>query len=258
MAFLDLGDVELEYRTIPGDPHRPWLVYLHEGLGSVELWRDFPAGIARDTGHPALVYSREGHGWSTPIAGPRGTHFMHHEALEVLPSLLGRLSIEEPVLIGHSDGASIALIHAAHHPVAGIVALAPHVFVEAESLLGIAAAERAFAETDLPERMAGYHHDPAGTFHAWHGTWMSPGFRDWNIEGVLSDIDCPLLLVQGEDDQYGTEAQLTAIEGAVAGPVERLWLDECGHSPHLDRPEAVHQAVVTFLDRFQAKRDSPA
>jgi len=253
MPFLDLGAVELEYRTIPGDPDKPWLVFLHEGLGSVELWREFPARVANETGHPALIYSREGHGWSTPISGSREPDFMDHEALNVLPVLLDSLSIEQPLLIGHSDGASIALIHAAHRPVTAIVALAPHVFVEPASLASIAAAGRAFEETDLPDRMARYHHDPAGTFRGWHGTWMSPAFRDWNIERILLKIACPVLLVQGEEDEYGTQAQLTAIEEAVAGPVQSVWLERCGHAPHLDQPQAVNEAVTDFIHRFETR-----
>jgi pimeloyl-ACP methyl ester carboxylesterase len=256
MPFLDVDDIRLEYRTLPGDARRRRLVFLHEGLGSVDLWRDFPARIAEETGHPAIVYSRRGHGWSTPATGTRDPGFMHDEALETLPSVLERLSIVEPLLIGHSDGASIALIHAAHRPVAGVVALAPHVFVEPESVAGIDAARREFEETDMAERMQRYHHDPAATFHGWHGTWMSPAFRDWNIEGLLGGITCPLLLIQGADDRYGTEAQLTAIERAVPGPVRRLWLAGCGHSPHLERTEEVIRAVVEFVDRFGP--DSPA
>lgn len=258
MPFLDMGDFELEYRTIPGNPAHRWLVFLHEGLGSVELWRDFPSLIAAATDHPALVYSRRGHGWSTPVSGPRSADFMHQEALQVLPSILARRSIADPILIGHSDGASIALIHAAHRPVRAVVALAPHVFVEPQSLAGIAAARQAFEETDLPERMRRYHRDPAATFNGWHGTWMSPSFRDWNIEDLLPDIACPVLVIQGTDDQYGTAAQLAAIERSAGGPVERLWLDDCGHSPHLDRPEEVSKAVVDFVNRFRGGPPSPA
>lgn len=256
MSFLDLADTSLHYQTLEGRMDLPWLVFLHEGLGSVELWRDFPERVARATGHRALLYSREGHGWSTPLTRPRAPDFMHREALEVLPQLLERLSIDAPVLVGHSDGASIALIHASRHPVQAVVALAPHVFVEPESLAGISTALEAFETTDLPRRMAKYHHDPASTFHGWYDTWVSGEFRDWNIEASLPDIEAPLLLIQGEDDQYGTESQLEAIESWVGGTTERLWLAGCGHSPHLDRPEDVAEAVTSFLNRLQRNHDS--
>lgn len=244
---MTIGDVELEYQIVEGDRARSWLVFLHEGLGSVELWRDFPASVAEKSGNPALVYSRAGHGWSSPVDGARGVDFMHHEALTVLPSVLERLAIGEPILVGHSDGASIALIHAARFSVRGVVAMAPHVFVEPESLAGISAAGRVFAETDLTRRMARYHHDAAATFHAWYDTWTDPRFRDWNIEALLPGVTCPLLLVQGSADEYGTDAQLEAITAGVAGPVERLWLEGCGHSPHLDAGEEVTAAVVEFV-----------
>lgn len=257
MPFLQLPDVELHYRTIAGRrPGLPWLVFLHEGLGSVDLWRDFPDLVGEATGHPVLVYSREGHGWSTPLTGPRRPDFMHHEALEVLPVVRQRLAIEAPILVGHSDGASIGLIHASRHPVSGIVALAPHVFVEEDSLAGIGAAREAFETSDLPSRMAKYHHDPAGTFHGWHDTWMSPAFRKWNIEAVLPAISAPVLLIQGSDDQYGTGAQLDAIESAVSSPVERRWLEGCGHSPHLDLPYEVTAEVARFIDRLQTSGDT--
>lgn len=256
MSFLHLSDTEVHYQTIDGRGDRPWLVFLHEGLGSVELWRDFPTTVAEATNHRALIYSRPGHGWSTPPTPRRGPDFMHHEALEILPSLLESLSIEAPILVGHSDGASIALIHASQHSVRGVVALAPHVFVEPESLAGIGAALEAFETTDLPERMAKYHHDPDSTFHAWYDTWVSAEFREWNIEGLLPGIDAPLLLIQGEDDQYGTESQLVAIESSVTSPVERLWLSECGHSPHLDQPGKVAEKVISFVNRLPKKLDS--
>lgn len=258
MPYLDLSGVELHYRLIEGDSRRGWLVFLHEGLGSVELWRDFPKAVASATGRPALIYSRQGHGWSQPIESSRRPSFMHDEALTVLPALLDRLSIDDPVLIGHSDGASIALIHAGagERSVAGVVALAPHVFVERRSLEGIAAAGEAFTGSDLEERMGKYHRDPRRTFYGWHDLWMSPGFADWNIEDVLPGIEAPLLLIQCQGDEYGTVAQLDAITAAVTGPVDRLWLGDCGHSPHLDQPEEVARAVVGFLARLARIPDS--
>lgn len=258
MPFLEVAGVDLHYELLRGDAERGWLVFLHEGLGSVELWREFPAAVAALTERPALIYSRQGHGQSEPVSDSRPARFMHDEALTVLPVLLDRLSIDQPLFVGHSDGASIGLIHAGtgERPIAGMVALAPHVFVEPRSVKGIEAARKDFADSDLEERMAKYHRDPRRTFYAWYDVWMSPEFRDWNIEGVLAGIDAPLLLIQGADDEYGTMAQIEAVARGVSGPVERLWLDDCGHSPHLDRPQEVIEATVAFANRLGRKADS--
>ncbi|HEY7074539.1 MAG TPA: alpha/beta hydrolase [Solirubrobacteraceae bacterium] len=241
------GTRRLEYAEIAGDPARPALVFLHEGLGSVGLWRDFPARVAAATGRRALIYSRLGHGASGPLEKPRTPRFMHEEALETLPALLDRFDLRDPLLVGHSDGASIALIHAgaAGRPVSGLALLAPHVFVEDASVAGIEAARRAFAETDLPARMARHHRDAEATFRAWNDAWLDPGFRAWNIEDVLGGITCPVLVVQGTGDQYGTLAQVDAIERGVRGPFRRLVLD-VGHAPHLEAPEETLAAIVDF------------
>ena len=231
-----------------GDSKQPALVFLHEGLGSVGLWRDFPARVAAATGRCVLVYSRFGHGDSDPLATPRTPRFMHEEALETLPALLDRFDLRGPVLIGHSDGASIALIHAgtAGRPVSGLALLAPHVFVEDVSIEGIEAARQAFAETDLPARMARHHRDAEATFRAWNDAWLAPEFRSWNIEDVLGGIACPVLVVQGTQDQYGTLAQVAAIERGVRGPFRRLVLD-VGHAPHLEAPEETLAAIVDLV-----------
>lgn len=225
------------------------LVWLHEGLGSIELWRDVPAVVSeRLGGARSIVYSRHGHGRSGPAVLPRRSDYMHHEADVVLPELLALLDVERPVLVGHSDGASIALLAAgAGVPVESVVCLAPHVFVEDESISGITAARDAFESTDLPIRMARYHDDPAATFRGWNDVWLSDEFRTWNIEDRLHRISAPVLLVQGARDQYGTFAQLDAIESALGGPVERLELAEAGHAPHLDARDAVLDAIVRFL-----------
>jgi len=227
-------------------------VLLHEGLGSVALWRDFPARLAAATGCGALVYSRWGHGASDPLLGDRPVRFMHDEALRALPELLDRLEVERPVLLGHSDGGSIALIHAGAgiRPVAGLVVLAPHVLVEDLSVQSIAAAKVAFETTDLRARLARYHEDVDGAFWGWNRVWLDPGFRTWNIEGYLPGITCPVLAIQGRQDEYGTLAQIEKIGAAVPG-AELLALDGCGHSAHRDQPEAVIAAVVRFLDRVE-------
>lgn len=227
----------------------PTLVFLHEGLGSVAMWRDFPQHVADATALSTLTYSRAGYGRSTSVTSPRTPHYMHDEALIVLPALLDALGITDPILIGHSDGASIALIHvgAGIRPVRAMVAMAPHVFVEELSISSIAAAKQAFSHTDLRARLGRYHDDVDSAFWGWNDIWLSPSFRNWNIEASLPRIACPLLLIQGRDDEYGTLAQLDAIERQVAGRVERLELDDCGHSPQRDQPQATVGAIAGFV-----------
>jgi pimeloyl-ACP methyl ester carboxylesterase len=226
--------------------NEPALVFLHEGLGSVALWREFPERLADATGRRALVYSRAGHGFSEVPEEPRTPRFMHEEALDVLPGLLAEFGIERPVLVGHSDGGSIALIHASQHPVSALVLLAPHVFVEDLSVASIDQARRSFESTDLRERMGRYHRDAERTFRLWNDIWLAPEFRDWNIEDVLPGVTAPTLLIQGEHDQYGTLAQIAAIERGIGGPVTRALLD-CQHAPHLEAPEETLAAAVAFL-----------
>jgi pimeloyl-ACP methyl ester carboxylesterase len=251
------GEVELDILNEGGAPptrDRPSaLVLLHEGLGSLELWRQFPGALASLTGHKVVVYSRYGYGRSAVLTGPRAVSYMHEEALEVLPDLLHRLGIERPVLVGHSDGASIALIHAGAglRAVAGVVALAPHVVVEERSLQGIRAARREYLHGDLRVRMAPYHRDPDATFWGWNDVWLSEPFRAWNIEAFLPAIDCPVLLVQCADDRYGTLAQLDRIEHRVAGRVERLVLAEGGHAPHRSHPDRVARRIAGFVHSLQ-------
>jgi pimeloyl-ACP methyl ester carboxylesterase len=236
--------MNLETNEIAGA--EPALVFLHEGLGSVRLWRDFPDRLARATGRRALVYSRAGHGASDVPADARTPRFMHEEALEVLPALLAGHGIERPILVGHSDGGSIALIHAAEHPVTGLVVLAPHVFVEDLSVASIAEARDTFETTDLRDRMARHHRDAEATFRLWNDIWLAPEFRDWNIEDVLGGIDAPVLAVQGEHDQYGTLAQIDAIDAGVRGRFERVVLD-ARHAPHLEAPEETLEAAAGFI-----------
>lgn len=241
-------------RIAAADPKAPTIVLLHEGLGCVSLWRDFPERLAARTGCAALVYSRHGYGRSAVNRDGFEPDYMHHEALEVLPALLDHYGLADPLLYGHSDGASIALIHAggSGRGVSGLIVEAPHVFVEPESITGIEAARDAFAAGDLADRLARHHTDARATFHAWNDAWLDPRFRDWNIEGYLPGISAPVLMVQGEEDAYGTLAQLDAIARGVGGPCDRLVLPGCGHAPHREAGGAVLEAVGRFLDRVAA------
>jgi len=237
----------LEYQWIEGPASRPTLVFLHEGLGSIRQWRDFPAKGARATGCRALVYDRYGYGKSDVLREERvGVEFMHDGALNELPELLENLAIENPILIGHSDGASIALIYAGRHPVRGVAVMAPHVFIEDICVASIDKAARQFETSGLREGLGKYHRDARKTFHLWADAWLDPAFRQWNIEEYLPRIKCPVLAIQGEADEYGTMAQLDAIARQVGGPCELLKLPDCGHSPHKDQPKRVLQAVVDF------------
>ena len=249
MYRIDVAGQELEYARIGADRPGSTLVFLHEGLGSVALWRDFPQRVAAAASLPALVYSRAGYGGSSALARTRTPRYMHEEALTVLPALLDALVIADPILIGHSDGASIALICAGAkaRPVRALIAMAPHVFVEQRSIDGIEAAAMAYERTDLRAKLSRYHTDADSAFRGWNDVWLSPAFRDWNIESLLPGVACPLLLIQGLDDEYGTLAQLDAIERRVSGRVERLELDRCAHSPHRDRPDATLAAIVRFI-----------
>jgi pimeloyl-ACP methyl ester carboxylesterase len=255
MPFATVDGRRIEYRAILGDVGaRPTLVFLHEGLGSVALWRDFPDKVARRLGAPAVVYSRFGYGQSDGLLAPRTPRFMHEEALDVLPRLLDGLGIERPLLIGHSDGASIALIHAAaaQRPVQGLVCMAPHVFVEPVCVQSIAGIRQTYRTTgDLRQRLAKYHARVDDAFLGWADIWLEPEFLAWSIEDLISDIREPMLLIQGRDDEYGTLAQLDRIEARAKASTTRLVLDRCGHSPHRDQEAAVIDAIVTFAGRLR-------
>ena len=238
----------LEYRWVGPDSARAPLVFLHEGLGSIELWREFPESLCAAARRRGLVYSRYGNGWSEALGDPRRPGYMHDEARVVLPELLKTLVDRTPILVGHSDGASIALIFAgAGLAVGGLVLIAPHVFVEDCSLVAINATLEEFRSTDLATRMAKYHRDPEATFRGWNDIWLHPSFRDWNIEEFLPAVESPVLLIQGENDEFGTTAQLDAIESRVGGQTRRLVIKEAGHSPHLSHPVPVTEAAVAFL-----------
>jgi pimeloyl-ACP methyl ester carboxylesterase len=232
-------------------PGAPAMVFLHEGLGSVSMWRDFPQRVADATGCEAFVFSRHGYGKSTPISEPRGVRYMHDEALVTLPALLDALGVDAPFLFGHSDGASIALIHAggAHRPLAGIIVMAPHVLVEDVSVTSIEQAKVAYERTDLRSRLGRYHTDVDSAFRGWNDIWLHPDFRAWNIEEYLPTIACPVMAIQGEDDEYGTMDQIERIARG-APDVDLVRLADCRHSPHKDQPEAVIDAVAGFVSRI--------
>jgi pimeloyl-ACP methyl ester carboxylesterase len=240
---------ELEVLRIRGGrEYAPELVFLHEGLGSVSHWKDFPARVAGATGCPVTVYSRYGSGNSDLLNEPHGVRYMHEEALQSLSELLSQLEIENPILVGHSDGGSIAIIYAGvHHRVRGLVLLAPHVFVEDVSVASIAKAKVKFETTNLPEKLARHHRDAARTFWGWNNIWLDRAFRSWNIEEYLPRITCPALVIQGLEDQYGMMAQVEAIRQQSGGPVEVQLLEDCRHSPQRDQPEKVIEAISRFV-----------
>jgi len=259
---ISIQSVQLEVCQILGPLKntQPTLVFLHEGLGSAALWRDWPAQLCSRLGCAGLVYSRRGYGQSDAVPnvrGPSGSSngqrsgrllpdYMHHEALTVLPELLQTLGIECPVLLGHSDGGTIALLHASQLPVAGCIVMAPHVIVEDISVTAISAAKDAYENGPLRQRLAPFHADVDCAFWQWNDVWLSEAFRSFDIRQELAGISAPLLAIQGETDPYGTLAQIDDIARVV--PHARLLkLPNCGHSPHRDQPEAVAQAVQAFM-----------
>lgn len=255
MLFAEVDGRRVEYRVIPGAVGAgPPLVFLHEGLGCVAMWRDFPDKVAHALGSRALIYSRFGYGQSDGIEGPRTPRFMHDEALDVLPALLDQLGFDRPLLIGHSDGASIALIHAAvsGRPVAGAALMAPHVMVEPISLQSIAKITETYERTDLRQRLSRYHARVDDAFLGWSRVWLDPRFHGWTLGAEAAKLAVPTLLIQGEDDEYGTLAQLDAIAEVAPGPIERLVLPKCGHSPQRDREADVLAAIIDFARRLPA------
>jgi pimeloyl-ACP methyl ester carboxylesterase len=251
MPFLTAGGHRLEYEHLPGKHGAPTLVLLHEGLGSLAMWRDFPATLAQATDCPLVVYSRYGYGGSDPLTAPRTPRYMHDEALVALPELRQALGLDDVVLVGHSDGASVALIHAGsgRWPVRALILEAPHVFTEDMGIAAVAEARVAYDTGDLRQRLARHHGDVDGAFRGWCGAWLDPAFRAWTIEEYLPGVACPVLAIQGADDQYGTSAQLDAIERGVIGSFERLVLADCRHSPHRDQASAVLAAMSAFVAR---------
>ncbi|HEX6707805.1 MAG TPA: alpha/beta hydrolase [Albitalea sp.] len=255
VSFLELPwrgrRLHIEHAFV-GDPasRLPTVVFLHEGLGSLAMWKDFPARLCEAHGLRGLVFSRYGYGRSTPKSPDERwpVRFMHEQALEVLPPLFDALQIERPWLFGHSDGGSIALLHAAHRPVSGLVVVAPHLFTEDMGIASIARARVAYETTNFRAKLARYHADVDSAFRGWNDIWLDPAFRAWNIEAELDALRCPVLAVQGEDDEYGTLEQIRAVARRVPG-TQLLVLPDCGHSPHRDQPDRLIAAAGAFIRR---------
>jgi pimeloyl-ACP methyl ester carboxylesterase len=256
-GFLTAGGKKLEavaYGPPPGS--KPTIVMLHEGLGCVALWRDFPEKLAAATGWGVFAYSRAGYGQSDPVDLPRPLDYVTQEALSSVPEVLNAIGFERGIFLGHSDGASIAAIHAGAHSddrVKGLVLMAPHVFTEAPGLASIAEAKHAYATRDLRARLAKYHRDVDCAFRGWNDAWLDPEFEAWNIENFVHQWRVPALLIQGVDDQYGTLSQIRAIEAGAQTPVSHVILDSCRHSPHIDRPETTLDAIASFCTRISGE-----
>ncbi|MGI8715708.1 MAG: alpha/beta fold hydrolase [Solirubrobacteraceae bacterium] len=246
MNAINVHGRRLETLELPGDPTRRPLVLGHEGLGSVGLWRDFPERLAGATGRRVIAFSRFGPGGSAPPPAPRTPAFFHEEALDVLPAVLEPFDAADPILVGHSDGGSIALIHAGHYPVTGLVLLAAHVFVEQICVDAIEQTRRSYLDDGLRERLARHHDDPDAAFWGWCDVWLDPAFRAWDLSADARGVTAPALIIQGQDDAYGTLEQVQRITNAVRGPSSRLVLAG-GHSPHLEQTDAVLEAITAFV-----------
>lgn len=256
-GFLDIDGCRLEYQLlVPSQSHDRTLVFLHEGLGCLAMWKDFPQRVAEMTGCQALVYSRAGYGRSGPCVLPRPLSFMHDEGLKILPQVLTAAAIEDAVLVGHSDGASIALINAGgvdDQRVRGLVLMAPHVFVEELTISSIRKAKSAYQTTELRERLSRYHGSNVDrTFLGWVDAWLDERFLSWNIEAYLPNISVPVLLIQGEEDNYGTLRQLQTIQARLPATANQLVLPGCGHTPFRDCPEKTLVAITEFMQQLGA------
>ena len=251
--ILSIDGIGIEARRWgPAPDTAMTLVLLHEGLGSVAMWRDFPEKLARETGMGVLAYSRQGYGKSDPCTLPRPLDYMEREASQVLPKLLDLAGIRRCLLIGHSDGASIAALHQQEQDgrVSGLVLMAPHFFVEDISVESIEIAGTAWRETDLPDRLGKYHEDAENAFLGWNGAWLDPAFRNWNIADCINAFRVPCLAIQGRQDGYGTAAQIEAIALRSKMPVEPHLLDDCEHAPHKDQPQHTLSLISDFARRI--------
>ena len=260
-GFLTIGDAKLEYR-VAGDPSAPpEIVMLHEGLGSAALWGDFPDKLAAATGVTAFAYSRAGYGASSTVPLPRPLTYMHDEASETLPRLLDAIGFRRGLLLGHSDGASIAAIYAGStqdHRVRGLALIAPHFIVEDVGLAAIRDAKTAYETGDLKARLARWHRQVDVTFYGWNGAWLDPGFRTWDITDALAYIRVPIEIVQGENDQYGTVRQIEIAQQECYCPVEVNLIAGAGHAPHRERPDVTVAAIADFAQRVLRQDEARA
>jgi pimeloyl-ACP methyl ester carboxylesterase len=261
-GLLDIGAQQLEFRfTGPQPDTAPTLVLLHEGLGSVGLWGDFPEKLSNATGTGVFAYSRAGYGKSSPVILPRPLSYMHDEARETLPQLLDAIGFKRGLLIGHSDGASIAAIYAGSHQdhrIGGLVLIAPHFFTEDAGIASIVEAKKAYETGDLRARLSRWHADVDNAFKGWNGAWLDPGFRKWDITEFLAYIRVPVLIVQGKDDQYGTVKQIEAAQEECYCPVEVALLPGARHSPQRETPDTTLKAISEFVARALARETSAA
>lgn len=251
---LSVRGLELEYACYGPPPDQaPTIVMLHEGLGCVALWRDFPARVAEATGMGVIAYSRAGYGQSDTARLPRPTDFMTREAVEVVPEVLDQIGFQRGILLGHSDGASIAAAHAgsiADMRVRGMILIAPHFFAEPDGLAAISETKQAYERGDLRAKLSKYHTHTDVAFYGWNETWLRDEFRDWDISDVIDYFRVPVLAIQGRDDVYGTLKQVEIIEERSYAPVDLLVLDDCGHAPHQEKPEDVLAAIAEFAERL--------
>ncbi len=258
-GFLEIGGQRLEYRMIGPRPEKaPTLVMLHEGLGSAALWGDFPDKLAAATGAGVFVYSRAGYGQSSKVTLPRPLTYMHDEANDVLPKVIEAIGFKRGLLVGHSDGASIVTIYAGTHQdhrIRGIVLIAPHFFTEEMGLAAIAETAKAYETTDLRQKLSRWHADPDNAFHGWRDAWLDPAFRSWDITEPLAYIRVPILIVQGEDDQYGTSAQLQAAKDECYCPVDVALIPKAKHSPHREAPAETLAVTTEFINRLLRDHD---
>ncbi len=260
-GHLHLAGSSLEYRRLGPPPETtPTIVMLHEGLGSVSMWRDFPDRLARATGLGVFAYSRKGYGRSSPCKLPRPLSYMHDEALDVLPGVLESIGFRQGVLLGHSDGASIAAIYAGGRDdprVRGLILMAPHFFTEDEGIQSIARIKEDFQTTDLRRRLYNYHGDNVDcAFRGWNDAWLDPEFRRWDIREFLENICVPVLILQGEEDEYGSEKQIDAARARCGASVKTILLPQCAHSPHRDQPQRTLSEISSFVNRISDSCDS--
>jgi pimeloyl-ACP methyl ester carboxylesterase len=250
-GFLAIDGAELEYRLLGAQPSQaPCIVMLHEGLGSVGLWGDFPDKLHQATGASVFLYSRAGYGASSPVVLPRPLDYMQREARDGLPKLLDAIGFRDGILLGHSDGASIAVLYAGgrqDHRLKGVVLVAPHVIVEDISVASIAAIKTAYETTELKAKLARWHKDVDNAFYGWNGAWLDPTFRAFDITDALAYIRVPVAVIQGADDQYGTARQVEIVRDECYCPVEITMLPEAGHAPHREAPETTLKAIVDFV-----------